>query len=91
MKRTLRALWDGELTAIDCYQKTNPNMEDFERLKTKQAAELSQLLTGAAKEQFDRYVRNTDAYAVSLGEQAFATGFSLAVRLMTESLREEWI
>ena len=91
MKRTITALWGGELGTIDCFIKSNPNIEEFEQKKTSRAITLDRMLQGEAKEVFDQYRTYSNAYAVSLAEQAFTTGFSLAVRLMTESLREEWI
>jgi len=89
MKQTITALWHGEQDRLDCFSTTNADIEDYAQKKISKALTLERMLQDEAKEVFDSYCSYANLYAVSLAEQAFESGFSLAVRLMTEALQDD--
>jgi len=89
MKRTIAALWHNDMAEVDCMTSSNPMMDDLQNLLSKEEARLRTLLTGEAAAMFEKYIEFTSDYIRFSSDQAFASGFSLAVRLMTEALQDE--
>lgn len=86
MKRTLEALWNGSLAPGQTCGVNDPELERLTVLLDRNKGELEQKLDPLQKELFDKYVDCIDEFAYLSSAQAFCDGFTLASKLMAETL-----
>lgn len=89
MKRTLEALWNGDLAPGQTSGVGDPELEHLTVLLDRNREQLKQELTQPQMELFERYVDCADEFACLSAAQAFCDGFSLASKLLTEALSED--
>ena len=84
---TLENLYNGNINPCESERLfNNPKYKKLIELTTKSQEELSATLTEEQKKLFDNYIMNSEELSVIINEKIFKEGFSLAVKIMIESI-----
>jgi len=89
MKRTLEALWNGEIAPGQTNGIHNPQMEELAVLIDRNRTALERELSLEQKELLQKYIDCTDEFLYLSAAEAFCDGFRIAGKLLTEALSEE--
>ena len=86
MKKTISDLWNGDIvSSIDCC-KNNEQLNSFYEIMLQNMQKVCHCLNGEKADDFNKYVESLSDYYTKLTESAFEEGFSLATKLIIESL-----
>ncbi len=88
MKNTISNLWNGNLVPIDDLGKNESEIEVLLDFREEIRKSFSEALSEKQKKAFENYVRCTEEYFSLANERAFASGFSVASKLLCEALRD---
>lgn len=88
MKRTIEALWNGDIASAENCGVGDPEIENLVMLIERHKEQLNKELGLQPKGIFEKYVDRTEEYVCLVSKRAFCDGFSLASKLMTEALSE---
>ena len=81
----LENLYNGNINPCEAESlKNNPQYKQSLSLVGQAQSKLIESLTAEQKELLDNYLANTEELSVIIDEAIFKTGFSLAVKIMTE-------
>lgn len=86
MTTTLEELWNGNLAPSEKCGVGDPEIKDLIRLMQRNKEDLMQALAPQQFALFEKYADCSDEYVYRMTAQAFCEGFSLASKLLTESL-----
>lgn len=86
MKREIRELWNGNIVPCERCGVDDPNMTELAALMARNKSALREKLTPQLQELFEKYIDCSEEYLLLMMEYAFCDGFSIASRLLTESL-----
>lgn len=89
MKPTIEALWDGNVASAENCGVGDPEIEKLVTLIERHKDRLSEELWNPQKEIFEKYADCTDEFTTLLCRRAFCDGFSLACKLLSESLSSD--
>lgn len=88
MKPTIENIWYGNILPADACGAHDPVIDNLTRLIEKNRTALDATLTTLQKEIFVKYIDCIDEYLCELSARAFESGFCLAGKLFTETLKE---
>lgn len=88
MKRTLEALWNGQIAPGETSGINEAEMEGLTVLIDRNRGKLERMLTREQKEIFNKYVDCMDEFVYLSAAQAFCDGFCLASRFLMEALSD---
>lgn len=88
MKRAIHDLWNGNIPSAENCGVGDPEIESLIILIEKHKDQLNNDLGQQHKLLFEKYVDRIEDYVGLITECAFAEGFSLAIRLITEALSD---
>ena len=86
MRDIFELIWNGDVTPHKTCGSKDPAVQELEQLLCRNKETLDTITEGAQKEQLEGYVACREEYTYRMLVHAFREGFSLACRLMTESL-----
>ena len=86
MKRTITALWNGNLAPCDRCGADDPELFHLIDLMERNRENLYEITDPQQQKIFEKYVVCADEYLELLTERAFCDGFCLAGKLLTETL-----
>ena len=86
MTNTMEALWNGELAFCEHCGAHDARANDLICLMARSRDSLSSGLTEGQRAEFQNYMDRSEEYALRMMELAFCDGFSIATRLLAESL-----
>ena len=82
---TLENLYNGNINPSDLDElKCNPEYSHALNRVCAARQKLSDSLSAEQRELLERYIRNADELSVIMDEAIFKSGFSLAIKIMTE-------
>lgn len=90
MRRTIEDLWSGNLAPCEHCGTHDPEINALFVLLQRNKDALSKDLSVPQQEILSKYIDCWDEYLSLMSEHAFCEGFSLASRLLTESLSGNW-
>lgn len=86
MTATLSKLWYGNIAPCEQCGVNDPETRKLEILNDRNYDALCQIITPEQKEILQKYVDCRDEHLFHMMESAFCEGFSLAAKLLSESL-----
>ena len=86
MAITLSELWYGNIAPFERCGIHNTEIKKLEILKNRNYDALCQTITPEQKELLQKYTDCRDEHLLCMMESAFCEGFSLAAKLLSESL-----
>ena len=86
MKETISDLWYGNIAPCEHCGSHDPRANKLIHLIEQNRVKLSESLTEAQKERFQKYIDCSEEYLFYMMELAFCDGFVLGSKLITESL-----
>ena len=88
MKSIFEQLWNGHIKPYETNGINDPEVEELSELIECNQKTLSKLLDEEQKKVLDKYISCCDSYYYLLIIHAFRKGFSLASKLLAETLPE---
>lgn len=85
---TITELWNGNLKPVKTLGKNNEEIKHLEKLMQQNLNKLETVLNTNEKETFEKYNDCIEEYLTICCEQAFCDGFSLGVKIISESFAE---
>jgi len=86
MTQTIADLWNGNIAPCEHCGAHNPAINNLLGLMERNRENLSNGLTEAQMEVFQKYIDTSDEYLLRMLELAFYDGFSLGGKLIAEVL-----
>ena len=86
MKQLIKELWYGNIAPFERCGIHNTEVKELEILKNRNFDALCQSITPEQKELLQKYADCRDEHLLHMMESAFCEGFSLASKLLSESL-----
>ncbi len=86
MSKLITELWYGTVSPISSSIKNNSEIQNLLKLLDKNHHNLEKYLNKEQKRILERYCECSSELASLLEEQAFCDGFSIGVKILTESL-----
>jgi len=86
MSQTINELWYGNIAPFEHCGIHNTQIKELEILKNRNFDTLCQTIAPEQKEVLQKYADCRDEYQLHMMESAFCEGFSLAAKLLCESI-----
>lgn len=88
MKQTIEKLWNGHIQPCENCGEADPQILELVALIDRNRNDLSRSLNNQQKSSFEKYIGCSEEYCYLITAQAFQDGFSLACKLLSESLSD---
>lgn len=86
MSCVLGELWNGNIVPCAICGVSDPEIEELIALRARNQTQIEAELSVSQKTAFQKYIDCAEEYEIRITEKAFAEGFSLAAKLLTEAL-----
>lgn len=86
MSQTISDLWNGNIAPAEHCGAHDPQVNRLVGLMERNREHLSEGLTAAQKETFQKYIDSSEEYLLRMLELAFCDGYCLGSRLVMESI-----
>ncbi len=84
---TLENLYNGNINPCESERlKNNPEYKKLIALTAQAQEKIAATLTEEQKNLFDNYIINSEELSVTINEEIFKEGFSLALKIMVECI-----